>query len=241
MPLLLEAPEPALAAQVSGGTVPRVQVPWRKMGAVLRTAVLTFVAFLVIGNLLIIAASAVARTAAPDSDFALPGVPNLHPVDDHVWRGAAPDEAGYRSLADAGVTTVVDLRAEDDVSVDEGRLQRLGLEWIHLPVRDGQVPTQHEVDRFLAAVRGAEGRVFVHCGAGVGRTGAMAAAYLTATGQASGMSALGRNLTVGPPSLEQIAFAASLRGSHIDHPNVAVTAFSRVLDAPRRLWSRYGF
>ncbi|WP_406215152.1 hypothetical protein [Streptomyces canus] len=44
--------------------------------------------------------------------------------------------------------------------------------------------------------------MFVHCGAGVGRTGTMAAAYLVKTGEQS--SAVRRNLAVGPPSIEQI-------------------------------------
>ena len=37
----------------------------------------------------------------------------------------------------------------------------------------------------------------------------MAAAYLVATGQRSGGSALIANLSVGPPSLEQVLYAAT--------------------------------
>jgi protein-tyrosine phosphatase len=194
----------------------------------------------VVGNLLILGVSAVVKSAAGANELELVGVPNLHAVDDTVWRGAAPSPEGYESLAGAGIRTVVDLRAEEDLDIDAEQLDDLGIEWIHIPIRDGQSPSQSEVDRFLIAVDGANGPVYVHCGAGVGRTGTMAAAYLTATGQASGMSALRRNLSVGPPSLEQMAFAVGLEGAHIERPNMAVVAFSRVLDAPRRLWSRYG-
>jgi hypothetical protein len=81
---------------------------------------------------------------------------------------------------------------------------------------------------------------FLHCGAGVGRTGALAASYLVRTGQAGPAEALRRNLAVGPPSLEQIAFAATLDGESVQRPPAPVVAVSRVLDAPRRLWSRYG-
>jgi hypothetical protein len=45
------------------------------------------------------------------------------------------------------------------------------------------------------------------------------------------------NLEVGPPSLEQLAFAAGLSpGDDVDRPNPAIVAMSRVLDAPRRIW-----
>jgi protein-tyrosine phosphatase len=244
MPLLLEAPQndiiPAEDPAISAPPEAHVQLPWRKMAAVLRVVVVSFVAFLVVGNLLILGVSAVVRSAAGADELQLAGVPNLHRVDDQVWRGAAPSVEGYESLADAGIRTVVDLRAEEDLDVDADHLEDLGIEWVHIPIRDGQSPTQDEVDRFLAAVDDAGGPVYVHCGAGVGRTGTMAAAYLTATGQASGLSALRRNLSVGPPSLEQMAFAVGLEGTRIERPNAAVVAFSRVLDAPRRLWSRYG-
>ena len=82
--------------------------------------------------------------------------------------------------------------------------------------------------------------MFLHCGAGVGRTGSVAAAYLVATGQASGVRATLRNLSVGPPSLEQIAFTARLRGDVGQHANGLVVATSRMLDAPRRIWTRLG-
>ncbi|WP_067480845.1 protein-tyrosine phosphatase family protein [Actinomadura hibisca] len=167
----------------------------------------------------------------------LPGVHNFARVDDRVWRGAAPTTAGYRALAERGVRTVVDLRAEKDVQIPR-EVTSLGLTVLRLPVRDGQTPTATQVDRFLAVVREAQGPVFVHCGAGVGRTGSMAAAYLVATGQADAVTATRRSLAVGPPSLEQIAFMRGLRGGRAARPPVALVALSRVADSPRRLWSR---
>lgn len=198
------------------------------------------VGFLVLGNLLIAGAWQLQASRAEVQAPEIEGIDNLRVVDERVWRGAAPAKAAYGALVGAGVTTIVDLRAEENVDVDDEALAAIGLHYIHLPIRDGQVPTRVQVDRFLAEVDASPGVTFVHCGAGVGRTGAMAAAYLVATGRADGLGAMGQNLAVGPPSLEQLAFAASLDGG-VDRPPALVVAASRVLDAPRRLWSRYGF
>ncbi|MGH2749115.1 MAG: fused DSP-PTPase phosphatase/NAD kinase-like protein [Actinomycetota bacterium] len=197
------------------------------------------VAFLLLGNLLIAGAWVWAREAhPPPAPQSVEGVGNIAAVDAHVWRGAAPSERGYEELAAHGVDTIVDLRAEDDIDPPLELMNRLDMNLVRIPLRDGQAPTPDEVQRFLDVVREARGRVFVHCGAGVGRTGTMAAAYLVKTGQASGLEALRRNLSVGPPSLEQIAFAADLSGDDVAQPNTILTAVSRVLDGPRRLWVR---
>jgi protein-tyrosine phosphatase len=197
--------------------------------------------FLIAGNLAILGATAWAKEVFPGTDVEAPaGIRKFEVVDDKVWRGAAPGREGYASLAARGVTTVVDLRAEENLHVDEGYLERLGLRYVPIPIRDGQTPTSGEVAAFLRAVKESEGTTYVHCGAGVGRTGAMAGSYLVSTGQATPKQALQRNLAVGPPSLEQVAFVSALDGQDIDKPSGALVAVSRVLDAPRRLWSRYG-
>jgi len=214
-------------------------MPGRRIRRYVLLAVAGFVAFLVLGNLTIMAASLSLRSDAPAP--AEVRVNNFRVVDEHVWRGAAPSATTFRDLAAAGATTVVDLRAEDDLTVDSALLTKLGLTRFHLPIRDGQIPSQAQVDRFIEIVRNSKGPVFVHCGAGVGRTGAMVAAYLVRSGEADGVEALRRNLSVGPPSLEQLTFAATLQGSHAGRVPAPVVVVSRVLDAPRRLWSRYGF
>jgi protein-tyrosine phosphatase len=198
-----------------------------------------FVALMVLGNLAIAGVSAWARRTTPVvAGPQVVGIKNFRVVDGDVWRGAAPSARGYESLAAAGVRTVVDLRAEENLHVDEALLGRLGLERLAIPLRDGQTPTPAEIERFLSTVASSAGPVFVHCGAGVGRTGTMVAAYLVATGETSEWTAMRRNLSVGPPSLEQLAFVAGLNDG--DRPGPVVVAVSRVLDAPRRLWSRLG-
>lgn len=202
-------------------------------------ATLVAVGLLALGNVSILVlhgyAHATSGEAAPAD---IPGIAKLRAVDARVWRGDAPAPESYRALAEAGVTTVVDLRAEDDLDEPHSLIAELGIERHHLPIRDGQTPGRAEIERFLDLVERSEGLVYVHCGAGVGRTGAMAAAYLVRTGQADPAEALVANLAVGPPSVEQIWFAA--RVDDRDEPPAPVKWASRLLDGPRRLWSRYG-
>lgn len=194
-------------------------------------AVCLGVAFLLVGNGVILGLSLVARSSTDVRHLALDGVRKGVAVDARVWRGAAPSALGYRSLAAAGVDTVVDLRSDSERGPAVEVVDELPLDLVRLPVRDGQVPTDEEVAAFLDIVSSTDGPVFVHCGAGVGRTGAMVAAYQTALG-ATGAGTVRRNLAVGPPSLEQIVFAAT--GG--EDPLAGVSALSRVLDGPRRIW-----
>lgn len=210
---------------------PRRRPTRRAARGTLRTVVV-LIAAVAIGNLAILGLSMWARSATTSVSLEVPGVDNGYVVDGRVWRGAAPTGDGYRQLVEAGVTTVVDLRSDSERGVAVDVLPELDVEVVRIPIRDGQLPTDVEVARFVEVVAESDGTVFVHCGAGVGRTGAMAAAYQAAVGGAGGLESVRRNLAVGPPSLEQIAFAAS--GG--DRPGPVLTAVSRVLDSPRRIW-----
>ena len=200
------------------------------------------VAFLVLGNLGILVASKWAESTTTVTRIeSIDGIDNLEAVDAKLWRGAAPSEQGYRNLAAAGTTTIVDLRAEEGLERDNAFVESLGMRLIRIPVRDGQTPSSSQIAAFLEATQQSEGTVFVHCGAGVGRTGAMVGAYSVANGELNGPGAVRRNLAVGPPSLEQLAFVAGLDDDDgIERPHVAVRAVSRVLDSPRRIWHNLG-
>ena len=202
-----------------------------RWGLALTTA--SFVTFLLVGNGLILGSHLVAMNASGDAAVSTPaGIRNFHAVDQTLWRGGRPNDTGYRELAARGVTTIVDLRAEEGLVVPEQMIADLGMDLVRIPLRDGQAPTDEQVATFLDAVRTSPGTVYVHCMAGVGRTGTMVAAYLVELRGVGTTEALTRNLAVGPPSLEQIAFVTG----HIEPANPVVTAISRVLDGPRRLY-----
>jgi len=200
------------------------------------TAFAAFLVLIIAGNALIMGSVLWFRWTGAGASPAGVSIDNFRIVDDHVWRGAAPGDQGLREVAALGATTIVDLRAEDALDVNDTLIRELGLTRYSLPVRDGQLPSADQAAAFLDIVANSDGPVFLHCGAGIGRSGAMTAFYLNATGQAGGTGALRHNLSVGPPSLEQIVFSMSTSGGDYDRPGVLITAASRLLDSPRRIW-----
>lgn len=232
----------------AGSTVAKPSpAPVRAQGAVwsrrIRIVALALLAAtagtLIQGNLALVGMSWWARAttdlkAGPD----LEGVPKLFVVDDRVWRGARPNAAGYRSLVTHGVATVVDLQPGSHRD-DDRKVRALGMDIVHLAVIDGRPPSPSQVRQFIALVSASRGRVFVHCGEGVGRAGTMAAAYKVATGQTDASTAVRESLAVGVLTLEQIAFVSSLDRDGAHRPNAVATAVSRFLDAPRQLFNRF--
>ena len=143
------------------------------------------------GNLALIAASWWARgNTELDAGPKLDGVRKLYVVDDRLWRGAQPGMTGFRSLAESGVTTVIDLRPSTDARKVDRELRALGMENVHVPVTDGTPPSPSQVRRVVDIVHNSQGRVFLHCGEGVGRAGTTSAAYKVTTGKASASEAL---------------------------------------------------
>jgi protein tyrosine phosphatase (PTP) superfamily phosphohydrolase (DUF442 family) len=209
----------------------------------LRIAALVVVAAtigaLIQGNLALIAASWWARSNTDlDAGPKLDGVRKLYVVDHRLWRGAKPGPSGFRSLAESGVTTVIDLRPSPDARKVDRELRELGVESIHLPVTDGQPPVPSQVREVVRIVGRSQGRVFLHCGEGVGRAGTMSAAYKVTTGKASASEALRESLAIGVLTLEQIAFIHSLDRDGAHEPPAVATAVSRFLDGPRQLFNR---
>jgi protein tyrosine phosphatase (PTP) superfamily phosphohydrolase (DUF442 family) len=173
------------------------------------------------------------RLVGGDLRSELDGVPNFRVVDDRVMAGGQPAAADvYPKLADLGVVLIVDVRtgAGDDPNEDDpDALRALGIDYLSLPVSDGHVPSDRDVERFVTAVREARGLVFVHCGAGVGRTSSMTAAYLRESGAEPPVV---DQLALGSHTLEQMWFVTT------GDSNVVVRRLSEAIDAPRRAWSR---
>jgi tyrosine-protein phosphatase SIW14 len=110
---------------------------------------------------------------------AVQGIKNFYQVDEHVYRGAQPTDAGFKNLAKIGVKTVIDLREHDQRAVAEERtVTASGMKYVNVPMTGLTPPTEAEVFKILALLEDeTNGPVFVHCMQGADRTGAVIAAY----------------------------------------------------------------
>jgi protein tyrosine phosphatase (PTP) superfamily phosphohydrolase (DUF442 family) len=203
---------------------------WRRRGV---RAVLLYVGLVVVIHALVWTGVLVARIVGNNPTKAMHDVPNFRVVDELVWAGGQPDAQAYRALAEGGVRLVVDLRtgaADDPRKDDPGFLNSLGIAYVSLPVADGHVPSTDQVGRFTTLAKSTPGRVYVHCGGGVGRTSALTAAYARRSGADAPITDL---VAIGPHTLEQLWFVAT------GDRNVVVRRASEIVDAPRRAWSRF--
>lgn len=115
--------------------------------------------------------------------------------------GRPESEEQLRWLRDQGIDVLISLTEEPPPSRE---VNAAGLLLYHVPVADMTAPSQEELDRCVSAIE--KGRasglgVAVHCGAGVGRTGAILAAYFVHRG-ASAKEAIQRIRQLRPGSIE---------------------------------------
>jgi len=107
------------------------------------------------------------------------GIKNFVQVDQHVYRGAQPDNEGFDFLTKLGVKTVINLRESDARSRMEERLvTAAGMRYLNVPMTGLKPPTDAEISMILGVLENENpGPVFVHCKRGADRTGAVIAAY----------------------------------------------------------------
>lgn len=99
----------------------------------------------------------------------------------YLFVGAQFRKGGWHILQRWGISGVINLRAEFDD-------RQLGVDlpaYLHLPTVDDAAPSLEDLRRgveFYQQIRKEGGKVYVHCGAGVGRAPSMAAACLISEG-----------------------------------------------------------
>lgn len=115
----------------------------------------------------------------------LSDVPNFDQVEEGFTRGGQPEQDGVDWLVARGVATEVDLRGDDRDN------QWVAPEWKNVKrytvdVPDYEPPTFAQVEEFVRLVQDPANRpVFVHCKAGVGRTGVMIACWRITQGMSA--------------------------------------------------------
>ena len=102
---------------------------------------------------------------------------NFGRVNEHLLRGALPDQHGIEALAALGVKTVVDLRP-GNTQKEKREAESLGLQYINIPMPGLHAPDPEALAQALTTLDDkAAWPVFVHCIHGRDRTGTVVACY----------------------------------------------------------------
>lgn len=106
-------------------------------------------------------------------------LPNLHRVNERLYRSAQPRFGGLRRLDQLGIETIINLRGADEhARAEEAEARALGLRYHNIPFRGHSRPTDEQIERVLAIIDDpASGIVLVHCKRGADRTGTVMAIY----------------------------------------------------------------
>ena len=125
-------------------------------------------------------ANSVATELAYGEKLRIAGIHNAGKINDLLYRGAQPKQAGLGELKKLGITTIVDLRRDHPQKADWERRETaaLGMRFVYIPVSGWEPPSDEQVAQFLALFReDPKRKVFVHCRFGDDRTGTFVAAY----------------------------------------------------------------
>jgi tyrosine-protein phosphatase SIW14 len=117
--------------------------------------------------------------AAPQEIGTSDSLPNFHQVNEHLYRGGQPTDAGFERLAKRGVKTVVDLRGPGNRSVvEKARVESLGMNYQIFPISTTGGPNAQMLREILKVFEAPENSpVYVHCRGGHDRTGVVVACY----------------------------------------------------------------
>jgi protein tyrosine/serine phosphatase len=152
------------------------------------TAILAFAAFTSAqtGSATITANTNIGAAATSKVSFTSPTSPrafanvkidNFGQMDDNYYRGAQPGPNDYKSLADLGIKTIIDLR-NDPTDYEKSAAEAVGIKYINLPMSGWQKPSDSDIQKFLQIANDpTTGKFFAHCKAGIHRTGMTGAIY----------------------------------------------------------------
>lgn len=111
------------------------------------------------------------------SSFENVKIGNFGQIDENYYRGAQPQPSDYKSLADLGIKTIIDLR-NDPTDYEKADAEAVGIKYINLPMSGWKTPEDADIAQFLKIANDpATGKFYVHCKAGIHRTGITAAIY----------------------------------------------------------------
>jgi protein tyrosine/serine phosphatase len=102
---------------------------------------------------------------------------NFGQMDERFYRGAQPLPDDYQALKDLGVKTVIDLR-NDPTDYEKAAVETLGMRYVNISMSGWKSPKDRQIEEFLKLANDPEtGVFFVHCKAGIHRTGVAGAVW----------------------------------------------------------------
>jgi protein tyrosine/serine phosphatase len=123
------------------------------------------------------AVNAPAQNETSPSSFPNVKIRNFGQMDERFYRGAQPMPDDFQALKDLGIKTVIDLR-NDPTEYEKAAVEALGMRYVNIPMSGWKSPKDHQLEAFMKLANDPEtGAFFVHCKAGIHRTGVAGAVY----------------------------------------------------------------
>lgn len=134
----------------------------------------------------------------------LESIINFGRVNEHLYRGAQPDDLGIKNLKRLGVKMIINLRMpKDSLKAEQDQADASGIIYTNLPLAGVGRPTDAQVAKILAVIEASPSPVFIHCEHGCDRTGTIIACYRIKHDQWSGEAALKEAGEYGMSNLER--------------------------------------
>jgi protein tyrosine/serine phosphatase len=107
-------------------------------------------------------------------------LPNFSQVNEQLYRGGQPTEAGIKNLKeDFKIKTIIDLRGADDrAKKEENWAKEAGVKFYNVPLNNWLGPKDEKIEKILSLINDPENQpVFVHCKRGSDRTETIIAVF----------------------------------------------------------------
>jgi protein tyrosine phosphatase (PTP) superfamily phosphohydrolase (DUF442 family) len=106
------------------------------------------------------------------------GIGNFGKVNDGLYRGAQPDAAGIKNLAQLGIKTIINLCMTNELwKAEASEASAIGITYTNVPLKGLGRPSDAQVAKLLTLIETLPGPVFIHCQHGCDRTGTIVACY----------------------------------------------------------------
>lgn len=104
----------------------------------------------------------------------LPGVGNLHKIDENLYRSEQPTKRGMKNLEKIGIKTIINLRA---LHSDKDEIKGTKLLNKELSVKTWHIEDEDVIQVLKIIKKKENGPFLIHCQHGADRTGVMSAMY----------------------------------------------------------------